>query len=76
MILGKERQHHPAPRVVVHLDLKGAPPKISFLNQMIEQLTSVGVNTLLIEYEDMFPFDGILSDIRNKNAYSKTEVKI
>ena len=48
-------------RRVVHLDLKGAPPKLTYLKNLFPLFASAGATTVLIEYEDMFPFKG---DIR------------
>ncbi|XP_065219357.1 hexosaminidase D-like [Planococcus citri] len=59
---------------VVHLDLKGAPPKMSYLIHLLPRLSSIGVNGLLVEYEDMFPYDGELEKIPSKSHYSKEEV--
>lgn len=60
---------------VVHLDLKGAPPKMSYLIDLIPKLTRTGVNGLLIEYEDMFPYWGILENVTSKTPYSALEVE-
>lgn len=61
-------------RRVVHLDLKGAPPKISYLIRLFPLLKTLGATSLLLEYEDMFPFSGSLSDIAAHNAYSKEQL--
>lgn len=60
---------------VVHLDLKGAPPKISYLRQLLPLLASKGCSALLVEYEDMFPYMGSLANISAKNAYTQQEVR-
>uniref|UniRef100_A0ABM0MG61 Hexosaminidase D-like n=1 Tax=Saccoglossus kowalevskii TaxID=10224 RepID=A0ABM0MG61_SACKO len=54
---------------LVHLDLKGAPPKISYLQQMIPLFAKWGANGLLVEYEDMFPYKGELSTLAAADAY-------
>lgn len=59
---------------IVHLDLKGAPPKIEYLERILPLMKSAGATGILIEYEDMFPFEGALQNISALNAYSKTEV--
>lgn len=60
----------------VHLDLKGAPPKVSYYEELFPLLHSLGATGLLIEYEDMFPYSGsILNDVPAYNAYSKADIK-
>ncbi|XP_021032100.1 hexosaminidase D [Mus caroli] len=58
----------------VHLDLKGAPPKVSYLSEVFPLFHALGANGLLIEYEDMFPYEGHLRLLRAKHAYSPSEV--
>lgn len=45
---------------LVHFDLKGAPPKISYMKKVITLSKQFGATGLLLEYEDMFPFWGEL----------------
>uniref|UniRef100_A0A8C0WF95 Hexosaminidase D n=1 Tax=Castor canadensis TaxID=51338 RepID=A0A8C0WF95_CASCN len=59
---------------LVHLDLKGAPPKVSYLSEIFPLFRALGANGLLIEYEDMFPYEGHLRLLRAKHAYSPSEV--
>ena len=61
---------------VVHLDLKGAPPKASILVKLMPWLAKNGATTVLLEYEDMFPWDGTLAPLAAKNHYSKKEVRM
>ncbi|GIY53465.1 hexosaminidase D [Caerostris darwini] len=63
------------PLRVVHFDLKGAPPKVSYLKQLFPILKEAGANAILVEYEDMFPFTGPLAPVTAKNAYSKDDVQ-
>lgn len=42
----------------VHLDLKGMNFKPSYLPQLLADLASQGINAVLVEYEDVFPFRG------------------
>ncbi|BFY97386.1 hypothetical protein BsWGS_00426 [Bradybaena similaris] len=58
----------------VHLDLKGAPPKMNYLMLFIRLVKRLGATGLLVEYEDMFPYTGILEHIRADNAYSKENI--
>lgn len=60
---------------LVHLDLKGAPPKLAFLKRLLPMLKALGATGLLIEYEDMFPYTGILQTLSAKNAYKMDELK-
>ncbi|XP_066090409.1 hexosaminidase D isoform X2 [Saccopteryx bilineata] len=59
----------------VHLDLKGAPPKVSYFSEIFPLFHALGANGLLIEYEDMFPYEGHLGLLRAQHAYSPSEVK-
>lgn len=59
---------------LVHLDLKGAAPKISYFKEFLPLVKQLGATGLLIEYEDMFPYTGKLRDISAKNAYSLDDI--
>uniref|UniRef100_H0Z7D1 beta-N-acetylhexosaminidase n=1 Tax=Taeniopygia guttata TaxID=59729 RepID=H0Z7D1_TAEGU len=54
---------------LVHLDLKGAAPRVSYLEQVFPLLSQLGANGVLMEYEDMFPFKGELEILRSPYAY-------
>lgn len=56
------------------MDFKGAPPKVSYLAEIFPLFRALGANGLLIEYEDMFPYEGHLSQLRAVHAYSPAEV--
>lgn len=60
----------------MHLDLKGAPPRVGYLHQLIEFFSQLGVDGLLVEYEDMFPYGGELKLLQStaQPAYSREEV--
>nr|CAD7454944.1 unnamed protein product [Timema tahoe] len=61
---------------IVHLDLKGAPPRLSYYEELFPLLRDLGTTGILMEYEDMFPFTGPqLQDIPAFNAYSKSDIK-
>lgn len=60
--------------VFVHLDLKGAAPKLTYFEQLFPLLRKWGATGLCIEYEDMFPFDGIVSSVKHLQAYSKEDI--
>ena len=59
----------------VHFDLKGAAPKISYFEQLFPLLHRWGVTGICMEYEDMFPFEGIVQSIRHQQAYSKADIE-
>lgn len=59
---------------LVHLDLKGAPPKMKYLLEIIPMISKLGATGLLIEYEDMFPYSGLLKEVPAANAYSLQQI--
>lgn len=61
---------------IVHIDLKGAPPKIHFFRTFIPMLKEFGANGILLEYEDMFPFDGVLADAKHGHAYTLEDINL
>lgn len=61
--------------VIVHIDLKGTPLKISYLESLLPLLKKYGVTGLLMEYEDMFPYEGKLVNLSAEYCYSKPELK-
>ncbi|NXN44077.1 HEXDC Hexosaminidase, partial [Rhinoptilus africanus] len=60
---------------LVHLDLKGAAPRVSYLEQVFPLLSQLGANGILIEYEDMFPFRGELEILKSPYAYSEEDIE-
>lgn len=66
----------PKGKKLVHLDLKGAPPRVEYLHRLIELFSELGVDGLLVEYEDVFPYDGELKLLQAtaQPAYSRDEV--
>ncbi|XP_051926697.1 hexosaminidase D [Hippocampus zosterae] len=61
---------------VIHLDLKGAPPKVEYIYQLIECFSRLGADGLLVEYEDMFPYEGELKLLQatSQPAYSRDQI--
>ncbi|XP_077291464.1 hexosaminidase D-like [Arctopsyche grandis] len=41
---------------LIHLDLKGAPPKISYIEKLFPILRDWGATGILLEWEDTFPY--------------------
>ena len=60
----------------MHIDLKGAPPKASYFEKFIPFLKQNGAHGILLEYEDMFPFEGQLKEARHGLAYTLKEVEL
>ena len=58
----------------VCVDLKGAPPLLTFLKSLLPLLGRSGATHLLVEYEDMFPHWGPLTNISATNAYTVQQV--
>ncbi|XP_074475248.1 hexosaminidase D isoform X1 [Sebastes fasciatus] len=71
-------KHAPWPKgkKLVHLDLKGAPPRVEYLHKLIELFSQLGADGLLVEYEDMFPYGGEVKLLQAtvQPAYSREEV--
>ncbi|XP_053993531.1 hexosaminidase D-like [Hylaeus volcanicus] len=59
---------------IVHLDLKGAPFKASYYKYLLHLLKKLGATGILIEYEDMFPFEGKIQNISAHNCYTKRDI--
>ncbi|ESN93970.1 hypothetical protein HELRODRAFT_121272, partial [Helobdella robusta] len=60
---------------VVHFDLKGAPPKIEYFDWLFPMLKRWGATGVLMEYEDMFPYNGKWSVLRQPHAYGLEDVR-
>uniref|UniRef100_A0A672MLR2 beta-N-acetylhexosaminidase n=1 Tax=Sinocyclocheilus grahami TaxID=75366 RepID=A0A672MLR2_SINGR len=63
------------PLKIVHLDLKGAAPKVKYLEQIFPLLSTLGASGILLEYEDMFPYEGELSILKSSFAYSPEDIE-
>ena len=58
----------------IHIDLKGMPPRMERLLQLLELFADAGYNALLIEWEDMFPWREEI--FRRAEAYTVKEIQI
>ncbi|XP_030840257.1 hexosaminidase D-like [Strongylocentrotus purpuratus] len=60
---------------LVHLDLKGAPPKMDYLLKVLPLFKEWGATGLLVEYEDTFPYSGELEVLqKGEEVYSLADV--
>lgn len=59
---------------VVHLDLKGAPPKMTYFAYLFPLLRTLGADMLLVEYEDMFPYSGDIRNASARNSYTLEDI--
>ncbi|XP_017881030.1 hexosaminidase D-like [Ceratina calcarata] len=59
---------------IVHLDLKGAPPKVSYYKYLLRLLKKLGATGILIEYEDMFPYEEPIQNISAGNCYTRKDI--
>jgi hypothetical protein len=59
------------PIIGVHLDLKGIVFKPGYIPELMRDLAAQGINAVLVEYEDVFPFDGMDIAFDKDTAWSK-----
>ena len=59
---------------IVHIDMKGMPPRPSYFQILFPFLKKLGATQILMEYEDMFPYEGVLSSIKNLKSYTKKDI--
>lgn len=57
----------------VHLDLKGFPPELGRLIELLDVIAAARYNVLLVEWEDMFPWTVDIR-FRGETAYSPEQV--
>ena len=46
-------------RIAIHVDLKGLLFRPAYFEPLMQDLAGQGINTVLVEYEDIFPFKGL-----------------
>ncbi len=71
----EERPAYVPDRRMIHFDLKGAPPRVDYLVKVLRLAKELGATGVLMEYEDMFPFEGRLQVIRAANHYTKDDLR-
>ncbi|KAI6188076.1 Beta-N-acetylhexosaminidase [Aphelenchoides besseyi] len=62
-------------RRIVHLDLKGGAYRPSFFPQLFDLFVRMNFTGVMIEWEDMFPYSGRLSNALNGAAYTMENVR-
>lgn len=60
---------------LIHVDMKGGPPTISYLLKLIPFFKEWGATGLVIEWEDMFPWSGNLSSLARMGHYTVSMVE-
>ncbi|HPP12804.1 MAG TPA: family 20 glycosylhydrolase, partial [bacterium] len=70
-----DREKPALPLRGIHLDLKGLPPTPKRLLQLPLLLAEAGLNCLLVEWEDTFPWQRY-PFLRGKTAYSRKTVEL
>ena len=58
----------------VHLDMKSMIPTADYALTLIDELAEQGINALLVEFEDKFPFE-VTQGIHHSSAWTKDEFK-
>ena len=54
----------------VHIDMKGGPPTLAYLLDLLEVMADWGAAGLVVEWEDMFPWSGELSVLARPGHYT------
>lgn len=62
------------PEILVHIDLKGLPPKVNYLRWLMGAAADWGATGVIIEWEDMLPYSGDFEILRSVNAYSREDL--
>lgn len=71
----QQQQPYVPPHRLVHIDFKGAPPKLLYLQKLFPLIKKFGGTGLLLEWEDMFPWSENLASLAAGNAFSKSDIK-
>lgn len=65
----------PPPRLIAHLDLKGVLLKPEFYKDYLHRLKAFGYDAVVVEYEDVFPFEGACFSERPEERWSHPFLK-
>lgn len=60
----------------IQMDFKYLCFRKSFLNEFLNELKKYGINTILLEMEDYFPFTGRLESLRARDYFTPDEFRI
>ncbi|KAI6225568.1 Beta-N-acetylhexosaminidase [Aphelenchoides besseyi] len=66
----------PKIKIMIHFDLKGAPPRIDYYEPLFRMFNALGIDSILVEYEDTFPYSGPLTDVTISDAYSVDNIRL
>ena len=58
----------------IHFDMKAMIPRADFALELLNILAEQGVNAILLEFEDKFPFETTPA-MHHKSAWSKDEFR-
>ncbi|CAJ0589037.1 unnamed protein product [Cylicocyclus nassatus] len=71
----KSRKNEFYENIIVHFDLKGAPPRVPYFMELLDLVARAGATGILLEWEEMFPWKGRLAVARGADAYSLDDVR-
>ncbi|CAJ0589043.1 unnamed protein product [Cylicocyclus nassatus] len=71
----KSRKNEFYENIIVHFDLKGAPPRVPYFMELLDLVARAGATGVLLEWEEMFPWKGRLAVARGAEAYSLNDVR-
>ena len=57
--------------LISHLDFKGVLPRAEHLPQLLEDIAARGFDGVLVEYEDVFPFEGVQLSVAPEEKWSR-----
>lgn len=60
---------------IVHVDLKGMPPKPSYLQELMPSLREWGATGVLLEWEDNLPYRSRLESLRSAHVLTEAAVQ-